>query len=257
MIIVVSYRFPSAELSRPTFNPIPVHRRLFFQSFAPFTRPAFPSPLFTRNFESHRNPLAPYFSSLAHLCSMIAFRHQTHFFPSFRSYFPTPSHDRQTRTREESQPSEAAVRRAYGVAENEDLYGGVVQRANAQRHEQALQNNVDGADYLKSVIGNHIQTLQSDKRAEFKKKIEESDPEVFIEVPRLAVKRAISSPAPLTKNDIPHFMHKNLEQLEQLRNRQRQLDAQVVWKQCCAIADRLSRETDCIASMQKAFQAFA
>jgi hypothetical protein len=270
MIIIVGFSSPFMELNRPvalvssySMNHR-ISRRLFSQSFDAWMGPTSPL-LFGRNIVNY-NPF-DFYSPLADLCSMMMFQQRMNFFSSFHDRFSTSSFYRPTsfgtesfyrptRVREEPQSSEAQLRRAYGVAENEDLYGGIVQRTNDQRHEQAIRNNTDGANYLKSVISDHIQALPQKEKAEFKTKIEESDPEVFIEIPRIAVKKAISSPAPLTVSNTPRFMHQHLDQLEQLRQKQKQLSSENLWKQCCDIATHLAREADCIAGMQKALETF-
>lgn len=138
----------------------------------------------------------------------------------------------------------------------EDFYTNFVESTNNLRHETALQNNTDGGNYLKSVIDERMQTLSDDERVEFKKKIEEIDEELFTVIPNLAVKKAISSTVPLTTNNTPNFMHNHLKQLEQLRQKQKSLIAADLMKECGRIATELQRETDCIASMQKALQSF-
>ncbi len=149
---------------------------------------------------------------------------------------------------------EEQIRRDYGIPEGEDLYGGYVQRQNEARHQQAQRTNQDGGAYLSSVIDQHVASLPEKEQKEFKAKIEEADPELFIEVPRLAVKKALTSPAPLTKENTPNFMHKHIDKLEELRKKQKQITAEEAWKQACEIATQLAREADCIASMQKAFE---
>lgn len=245
-MIIVRISTPYASLFSQNFMAQPIlSRHLFSHSFNSFARPAEPLIIFRRNFVNY-TPFASY-SPLADLCSTLMRHQQLHFFPSFHDHFSSYS-------RSPVQSSEAQLRRAYGISENEDLYSGVVQRDNDHRHEQAIQKNTDGASYLKSVIGDHLQTLSQNQKDDFKKKVEESDPELFIEIPRLAVKKAISSATALTKNNTPCFMHAHLDQLEQLRQKQKQLTSNQLWKDCCNIATSLARETDCIASMQKALE---
>jgi hypothetical protein len=136
-------------------------------------------------------------------------------------------------------------------------YTNFVESTNNLRHETALQSNTDGGQYLKLVIDEHMQTLSDNERAEFKNKIEESDPALFTEIPNLAVKKAISSTVPLTRKNTPLFMHDHLNQLEQLRKTQKSLNAADLRKESGIIATKLQRETDCIASMQKALQSFS
>ncbi len=227
-------------------HPVSLYRvsphRFFVRPLDLFTRPVVPSLLLRRNLTNYHP-----FSHRADLSTVLIRHHQMNSFPLFRGHFSSPP-----RSRAEVHDTQADLRRAYGISENEDLYGGIVQRANDNRHADAVKKNTDGGTYLKSVVEDHLQSLSDKDKAEFKKKVGESDPEIFIEVPRLAVKKAISSTAALTKSNTPLFMHKHLDQLEQLRKKQNQLQQQELWKQCCDIATSLARESDCIASMQKA-----
>ncbi len=223
-------------------HPVSLYRvsphRFFVRPFDLFTQRDVPSLLLRRNLMNYHT---------AELSSVLMRPHQMNYFPLFRGHFSPPP-----RSRAEVHDPQADLRRAYGISENEDLYGGIVQRTNENRHANAVKKNTDGGTYLKSVVENHLQSLSDKDKAEFKKKVGESDPEIFIEVPRLAVKKAISSTTALTKSNTPLFMHKHLDQLEQLRKKQNQLQQQELWKQCCDIATSLARESDCIASMQKA-----
>ena len=135
-------------------------------------------------------------------------------------------------------------------------YTDFVQIANDLRYGAAIQNNKDGEKYLKSVIDEHMQTLSDNERIDFKQKISEIDPELFTIIPHLVVRKAISSPVPLTGKNTPRFMHDHLVQLEKLRQKQKPLNATELMKECGIIATSLQRKTDCIASMQKALQSF-
>lgn len=138
-----------------------------------------------------------------------------------------------------------------------DYYGNYVEGQNDIRHEAAIQNNADDAIYLKSVIDEHLQALPEDEKEAFKKKIAEIDPALFVIIPQLAVKKAISSSVPLTNKNTPFFMHtdtKLLNQLEELRKNPKKLSPDDLWKECGRIATLLSRQTDCIASIQQALQ---
>jgi hypothetical protein len=258
MILIVRISTPAMGM-HPSFSPVNSHpfapqhlmaRRLFSQPFNPFATPLAPRLTFRRSFVNY-TPFVPY-SPVADFCSLLMQHHQRNFFPTFNDF--SPSYPRPTARQFHPQPSEAEVRRHYGISDTEDLYSGVVQRTNDNRHQQALQKNTDGAGYLKSVINGHLQALPQNEKDAFKKKIEESDPEIFLEIPRLAVKKAISSATALTKSNTPGFMHKHLDQLEQLRQKQSKLAPNDLWKECCDIATHLSREADCIASMQKALE---
>ena len=136
-------------------------------------------------------------------------------------------------------------------------YTDVVASINDLKHRTAFENNTDGEKYLKSVIDEYMQTLSDNEIVKFKKKIEEIDEELFTLIPHLAVKKAISSTVPLTRKDTPLFMHAHLGQLEQLRQKQKSLTTADLKKESGIIATDLQRETDCIASMQRALQSFS
>jgi hypothetical protein len=259
---------------------------VFSQTFNPFTIPVSRSSLLLRRNVVNYNHFTSS-SPFAELCSLIMLCHQINSFPSFRNHFPSSSFPRPRPVREGSQRShetrqhrrteaqhteaqfrqthethqrqhtEAQLRNAYGIAPDEDLYSGITQRANDQRHEKALRNNTDGGAYFKTVINDHIRSLPGNEKAAFKLKVEESDPEVFLDLSRLAVKKAISSSVRLTKQNTPSFMHKHLDQLEELRKKREQLKEEELKKEIGEIAYPMTRETDCIASMQPALQAFS
>ncbi len=152
-------------------------------------------------------------------------------------------------------PQEEMLRRQYGVQEGQELWTGIVQNANNRRHEQARQTNLDGGPYFTSIIDQHLSTLSPAEKERFSQLILDSDPEVCVELPKLAVKHAIQSSTPLTRENTPAFMHGHLSQLEALRL-QRQNGANVQ-NGIGAVATALARETACIVSMQQAMGAFA
>jgi hypothetical protein len=142
-------------------------------------------------------------------------------------------------------------------------YADRVQRFNHAKHAVAIQNNVDGEGYFKSVINEHLNSLNQEDKAKFRQKVEESDPEVFVELPRMAVKKAIAMPQPLTQANTPKFMHAHLTELEELRKKHQALrqnsanfqeKMKAIENRIGAIGTAFSRETDCIASMQRALE---
>lgn len=152
-------------------------------------------------------------------------------------------------------PQEEMLRRQYGVEQGQELWTGIVQNANNRRHEQAMATNLDGGLYFTAVIDQHLNTLSTAEKERFRELILDSDPAVFIELPKLAVKHVLQSSAPLTRENTPAFMHGHLTQLEALRL-QRQNHA-AVQNGIDTIATLLHRETACIVSMQKAMESFA
>jgi hypothetical protein len=112
---------------------------------------------------------------------------------------------------------------------------------------------------------------RAEEKASFLLNIVESDPEIFCSIPRLAVKHAIAPIEALTEQNIPYFMHDHLSKLEQLRQKQAKLNADKpdlsgeeigtitkgIRKQIDDITIALSRETNFIASLQKAIEMLA
>jgi hypothetical protein len=138
--------------------------------------------------------------------------------------------------------------------DNEQNIPDFTQNAHDLRYAGALRNNTDGGDYLKSVIDEHLQKLEKDEKQEFETKVQERDPQLFISIPRWAVDKAISSSTPLTEENTPHFMHTNLDALENLRQEKTKLLSRDLENKSYSIAFNLARQTDCIASIQRALQ---
>jgi len=157
--------------------------------------------------------------------------------------------------------SESHLRSDYGISANEDdLWTGIVESNNNQRFENAKRNNTDGKAYLKSVINDHKEKLSADDKAAFSQQLEESDPDIFLKVPELAVKQAVtSSEAPTTQNT-PAFLHQHLSKLNELHQQNASNPTSLAqgsgdtWKGVGAIATGLARDPNFIGAMSQALE---
>lgn len=137
-------------------------------------------------------------------------------------------------------------------------FGATVERANASRHSAALRDNQDGAIYLKETVREYVEALSGEHKKSFEEKLAAFDEEIFSLIPFIAVKRAVSFSSELTKENIPLFMHKYLKSLRVIQKHVqrfgRQPDEQELRRTLGPISTALSRETACIASIQKALE---
>ncbi|MBI5346848.1 MAG: hypothetical protein HZB76_06895 [Chlamydiae bacterium] len=191
-------------------------------------------------------------------------------FSDLFSYSPQTmprSHELWQQSRVSAQDDEA-IRRAYGISDRSgDAYGHYVDSQNNARFEAARENSqegINGERYIKDVLEAHKKSLSSeDNKKAYTKKLKDLDSEIFIDIPREVIHHAIQSKTQLSVNNTPKFLHKHINELEQLRkvfqhqkSKMPMDDKNPLWKDLCAIAMKLSRDADFSAPLQVAIDEF-
>lgn len=142
--------------------------------------------------------------------------------------------------------------------ENNTHFQNYVEQTNRENLDNARVSNQDGGEFVMKVLTDHISKLSANDKKLFKEKISDSDPELFVEVPKLTIQNLIESSSPLTTQNTPNFAHNHLKDLEELRKQfKKKPTSPEVKNKVGAIATQLSRETDFIASLEYAFKGFA
>ncbi len=145
----------------------------------------------------------------------------------------------------------------------DDSYSRSLEETNTVELLRARRLNRLGTNFFKELIDDLNKFKNDEEKLKFRTQIIETHPVIFIDLPRFAVKRVISFLIPLTKKNIPFFMHNQLDVLESLRQKQVEIGVlitpeqeTVIWNQCCSIADILQRQRNCIAALEGAFKLF-
>lgn len=159
---------------------------------------------------------------------------------------------------EEDNSLEDQLRERFEISEDDDLYTGLIEHENTEKLNEARENNKDGEDFLKTVLENHVAELSKSDGEDFRAKITQFDPEIFVEVPKMAIEALINSDLPLTVQNTPRFIHSHLTELEALRKMHKKsklaLDSKEIKNGVGALATKLSRERDFTAALEGAIK---
>lgn len=145
--------------------------------------------------------------------------------------------------------------------EREDRFQRYVAQSNTERLEEARTENKDGGNFLKSVLDDHISALPTlEAKEQYKEKISESDPELFVEVPKMAIEFLMKAKLPILESTTPHFFHNHLSDLRELKQKLGtgvSIDSEEARRLIGKIATNLMREADFSAAMEAAFKKFS